>query len=527
MLRSMYKCLIRAHPPRFRERFSQEMLSIFDHVDGLNARCCLLADALISFVRQWGFRSEYESQQFENAAAVDAVSIVKILPSCRLRATILINGAILTCFLFSILCYAFRYDWTHPLFVRFPDSDSANATADTSRIADILPVEELNSSKRQEKAEEEHSRRQFRTRSIDSTLSWQKVINQQYSATAEVAIPSYATGNSQATAATAVSEETADLSPHKTRFVVVDRGVKVEVLDWGGSGRDLVLLAGMGSTAHVFDNVAPKLVSHYHVCGITRRGFGNSSAPRATTENYSADRLGDDVLAVIKSLGLKRPVLVGHSIAGEELSDIGARHPEMVTGLVYLDAAYSYAFYDPSRGDLILDSIELRNKLDQLIPGRETTDRKHVYEDLLVMLPQFENELHAHQQEMRNIPEPLDSATPKVMQAIVAGEQRFAEMTVPTLAIFAFPHDLDSVFKKNSVARAAAEKADRTGAQIRFLETKYPSIRLVCIPHARHFVFQSNEADVLHELNSFINGLNVKQASANNHGSAAECGVSR
>jgi hypothetical protein len=39
----------------------------------------------------------------------------------------------------------------------------------------------------------------------------------------------------------------------------VQEGVRLEVLDWGGSGRPLVLLAGGGDTAHVFDDFAPKL----------------------------------------------------------------------------------------------------------------------------------------------------------------------------------------------------------------------------------------------------------------------------
>ena len=70
-----------------------------------------------------------------------------------------------------------------------------------------------------------------------------------------------------------------DLSPHTVRFIAVDDNVKLEVLDWGGSGRSLVLLAGLGNTAHVFDKFAPKLTGAYHVYGITRRGFGASSAP--------------------------------------------------------------------------------------------------------------------------------------------------------------------------------------------------------------------------------------------------------
>jgi hypothetical protein len=65
----------------------------------------------------------------------------------------------------------------------------------------------------------------------------------------------------------------------KTQFVTVQPDVKLEVLDWGGRGRNLVLLAGGGNTAHVFDSLGPKLSAHYHVLGITRRGFGRSSAP--------------------------------------------------------------------------------------------------------------------------------------------------------------------------------------------------------------------------------------------------------
>ena len=122
-----------------------------------------------------------------------------------------------------------------------------------------------------------------------------------------------------------------DPSPHKVQFVTVDKDVKLEVLDWGGSGRPLVLLTGLGNSAHVFDDFAPKLTPEYHVYGITRRGFGASSAPDS---GYLADRLGDDVLAVLDALKIEKPVLVGHSIGGEELSSVGSRHPERIAGLI-------------------------------------------------------------------------------------------------------------------------------------------------------------------------------------------------
>jgi hypothetical protein len=50
-----------------------------------------------------------------------------------------------------------------------------------------------------------------------------------------------------------------DQSLHSVTFVGVDAGVKLEVMDWGGTGTPVVLLAGLGDTAHIFDQFAPKL----------------------------------------------------------------------------------------------------------------------------------------------------------------------------------------------------------------------------------------------------------------------------
>jgi pimeloyl-ACP methyl ester carboxylesterase len=41
--------------------------------------------------------------------------------------------------------------------------------------------------------------------------------------------------------------------------VTVDEHVRLEVLDWGGTGRPILLLTGLGNTAHVFDDFALKL----------------------------------------------------------------------------------------------------------------------------------------------------------------------------------------------------------------------------------------------------------------------------
>ena len=305
-----------------------------------------------------------------------------------------------------------------------------------------------------------------------------------------------------------------DTTAHTVQFVNVDTDVKLEVLDWSGSGRPLVMLAGLGNDAHVFDKFAPKLIGVYHVYGITRRGFGASSAPSPSgDETYSADRLGDDVLAVIEALKLDRPVLAGHSIAGQELSSVGSRHPEKVAGLIYLDAGYGYAFYDRSHGNLNIDLTELQGKLEQIKPGKSTSDPRPLFSELLDrLLPAFERDLKEEQSFLDTLPPAMlasASHMPAVSQAIMAEGRKYTSIKAPILAIFAVPHDMGPAINNDPILRARFEEHDlaSTGAQAKAFEAGLPSARVVRLAHANHYVFGSNEADVLREMKAFIDGL--------------------
>jgi len=309
------------------------------------------------------------------------------------------------------------------------------------------------------------------------------------------------------------SERTAwplDPSPHTVRFVTVDHDVKLEVLDFGGTGRPVVLLTGFGANAHVFDKFAPKLTPEYHVYAITRRGFGASSAPAT---GYSADRLGDDVLEVLDQLKINRPVLVAHSVGGQELSSIGSRHPEKVAGLVYLDAGYAYAYYDPELGELGIDVNDLRKKLDTLQSSRLTEQAALARELLTTDLPRFERDLQGVQKDAEVTPAAMralqgDPQQP-VAKAIGAGVQKYSQLTVPILAIFAIPHDPGPVFAAEPEKRAAFEARDveKYGAQAAAFEKAMPNARVVRLAHASHDVYRSNEADVLREMDAFISTL--------------------
>jgi non-heme chloroperoxidase len=295
----------------------------------------------------------------------------------------------------------------------------------------------------------------------------------------------------------------ADSSKHATRMVTVEPDVQLEVLDWGGAGRPLIFLAGAGDTAHRFDAFAPQFTRQHHVYGITRRGFGSSSSPVPANGNYSADHLGDDVLAVMKALQIDRPVLVGHSMAGEELSSIGSRFPGAVSGLIYLDAATDFAFYDPEHPLLTTEMNDIKRRIDEIEAGGVDEPKKLL--ELETAVGHFGAVLHQNNAEIANMP-PLPTRSP-IGAALNFGMQKYTSIPVPVLAIYACPHNWDRLpDSPRKTALIAADKVRCTGWAKNF-RRGVPSAHIVMIPNADHYVYLSNKAQVVAEMNVFLDKL--------------------
>ncbi len=305
-----------------------------------------------------------------------------------------------------------------------------------------------------------------------------------------------------------------DPSPHAIQFVTVDQNVRLEVLDWGGTGRPVVLLAGGGNTAHIFDEFAPKLTANYHVYGITRRGYG-ASGFSATDD--PADRLGDDVVAVIDALKLNRPVLVGHSIAGAELSSVANSHPDRVAGLVYVDAAYSYAF-DNGKGANVMEMQRLKAPPPPP-PGRAdlasfSALTKYYERSNGFRFPEAELRQQRESTPDGGVGKQRDFPGGALFMPLLMGTRKYTDIPVPAVVIFANPHGLGTWVDGNTdpTVRTAARSyssalAALTERQEKAVENGVPTAHVITLPGAHHHVFLSNEADVLRETRAFIGGL--------------------
>ena len=165
-------------------------------------------------------------------------------------------------------------------------------------------------------------------------------------------------------------------------------------------------------------------------------------------------------------------------------------------------------------GDLNIDLVDLQKKLEQLHPGKGPQDPKQLIQELLeTSLPGFERDLRELQKDLQSRPPALAAAqtapVPAITQAIMAGMQKYTNIPVPILAIFAIPSELGPEVGNDPSVRAAAEARETAWkeAQAEALETGVPSAHVVRLPHANHQVYLSNEADVLREMHAFLKSL--------------------
>jgi len=300
-----------------------------------------------------------------------------------------------------------------------------------------------------------------------------------------------------------------DPSPHQVRWITVDSLVRLEVLDWGGSGPPLVLL-GCYLTAHVHDEFAPKLTNQFHVYGMTRRGIGASDKP---TTGYTVPRSANDVLEVLDSLNLQKSLLVGTSCAGQILTVFASQHSDRLRGLVYIDGATDPT--TPSSDPPMPDPTTLPRPIEPPAPDSSSFEalRNSRQRDQGFSFPEAELRQQFAANPDGSVGRSLMSL--EIRRAITVDARikpDYSRIRVPVLAIYQAQGPFEKVAARytirNEQERAALrqEYAATRAMYSRWqddLRAAVPTARIVELPVANPFMFLSNEADVLREIPAF------------------------
>jgi pimeloyl-ACP methyl ester carboxylesterase len=137
------------------------------------------------------------------------------------------------------------------------------------------------------------------------------------------------------------------------QFIEID-GQRLHYVDTGGTGPAIVMIHGLGGTLWNYTYaLVDKLSGEFRVIAVDRPGSGYSARPDDTPAKLSTQ--ADTLAKFMRALGLKQPLLVGHSLGGALSLAIALDHPDCA-GALALIAPLTHAQDDvpePFRGMVI------------------------------------------------------------------------------------------------------------------------------------------------------------------------------
>ena len=103
-----------------------------------------------------------------------------------------------------------------------------------------------------------------------------------------------------------------------------------------GEGKDVVLLHGWGASIGSYQPVFNYLKGYFKTYVIDFPGFGKSDPP---PEAWGISEYADVVLQFLSSLGIKKPILMGHSFGGRVIINLASSGKADINKLVLIDSA--------------------------------------------------------------------------------------------------------------------------------------------------------------------------------------------
>lgn len=297
-----------------------------------------------------------------------------------------------------------------------------------------------------------------------------------------------------------------DKSPHRSGFITVN-GIRLQYLDWGGKGITIVFLPGLGGSAHIFDDIAPKFTDHFRVLGLTRRGQGRSDKPET---GYDTDTRVEDIRQFLAAMHVRRVILVGHSLAGDEMTRFAELHPGYLEKLVYLDAAYDRAgaakllaqappLPQPSKDDFVSFESIHKWSVKNIKPWTDA------WEAELRETSKFSSDGKYLGEEM---PDRVNQALRKNTEEF---HPNYTKVKAPALSFYALP-DVELWVQKYTDAASRQKMRDflerlelpHQRANIEQFRREMSNGRVVVLPNTDHYCFIQRQEDVVRDMRAFL-----------------------
>jgi len=283
-------------------------------------------------------------------------------------------------------------------------------------------------------------------------------------------------------------KEVAVKSEPVNSFVSVN-GVRLHVLDWGGSGTPLILIHGMGDSPRIFDDLARQLAPDFRVIAYARRGHGYSDPAGP----FDTGTLVEDLCQLLDSLSIQKTNLLGWSMGGNEITAFAGLYPERTLKLVYLEAGYDWA--DPA----FLDALSVCPL--QLAPDEKALQSLDNFRawarKFWLPIVTWTDGLEAHLREVTRVGEdgtvqaiPGSKLSEELFAALVANKRDYTGVRAPSLALYS-PFFFMTDGRDRELSRAVTQwdvsmmEPFRRASQER-LRLELPGVTIQTIPDTCH-----------------------------------------
>lgn len=118
---------------------------------------------------------------------------------------------------------------------------------------------------------------------------------------------------------------------------VTASGVRLRVSE-AGDGPPVLFLHGLFADRTTWGRVMGGLSDRFRLIAPDLPGFGESEKPPASRFGYGVDAFSEAICDLYAALEVGRAAVVGHGLGGGVALALAARHPELVSRLVLIDA---------------------------------------------------------------------------------------------------------------------------------------------------------------------------------------------
>ena len=142
-------------------------------------------------------------------------------------------------------------------------------------------------------------------------------------------------------------------STHWTDGVCRANGINIHYLRTGGNKPAIIALHGLAGNGTCWSPLARALEQHYDIIMPDARGHGMSSAP---LYGYTYQDHANDVIELIRTLGIKSPYLLGHSMGGMTATMVANRLGSAISGILLADPTFiSHEWQDDAYQHAVVD----------------------------------------------------------------------------------------------------------------------------------------------------------------------------